>query len=111
MNKLRNETQFTIGDESHLMRPTFDCMIGIEERTGKTIPSFQQLIMSQTFSVTDTVAVLVEGTKTNEEPLAEADAQLLIETHGILEVQEALYDFIVTMLRGGPAFEESAKKK
>lgn len=111
MNKIRNETKLVLGKDEYILRPTFDCMVAIEEATGKALPSFVHAIFTQTVGVKDTVIIIVEGTKAAGKAMSASEASELIQEYGILQVQEGLTDFLTTALYGGKMFEAESKKK
>lgn len=61
MNKYKGEIKGKLGDKERVFRLTFDSIVQIEERTGKSVMEIARSIALQNFSFKDILAILHEG--------------------------------------------------
>ena len=61
MNKYKGEIKGNLGDKERVFRLTFENIVQIEERTGKSVMDIARSIVVQNFSFKDIVIVLHEG--------------------------------------------------
>ena len=108
---IRNTPVLEVGDKSILLKPSIGCMADIEDKTGKTITSFVQLIAEAQLSLNDTITIITEGSKAAGNEMSRNDIEELIGDYGVLIVQEALVDFLGVAMYGGKTFDKESKKK
>lgn len=61
MNKYKGEISRKFGDKERLFRLTFDNIVQIEHRTGKSVMDVARSIAEQKFSLSDISVILHEG--------------------------------------------------
>lgn len=105
-NKFKNEATFNLGEYKFTMRPTFNCLVEIEDRTGKGILEFVQSVPRGKASTRDTMIVVQEGARAAGTHLTDKEVQAIIEKNGLVRVQEALADFAAIALYGGTELDE-----
>lgn len=63
MNKYKGEITRKFGGKERTFRLTFDCIVSIEHRTGKSVMEVGRSIATQNFSLHDITIILHEGLK------------------------------------------------
>ena len=61
MNKYKGEISRKFGDKERVFRLTFDSIVNIEHRTGKSVMDVARSIAEQKFSLSDISVILHEG--------------------------------------------------
>lgn len=111
MKNIRNTPVLQVGDKRILLKPSIACMADIENKTGKSMPSFVPLIAASQLGVNDTITIITEGSKAAGNEMSQQDIEELIGDYGVLVVQEALADFLGIAMYGGKTFDKESKKK
>lgn len=65
-NAARGDVEVTLAGETLVLRPTFEALAAIEQRTGEGIPRLLARFPSNSYRATDVMAILDEGIKAAE---------------------------------------------
>jgi Phage tail tube protein, GTA-gp10 len=110
-NELRNEVTVEFGDKKVILRPTFECLMQIENKAKKSLLTLINEVANGTGTISDTIIVLKEASKAGGNQLFDKDVQKLIEDEGLVTVQMQLGAFFAKALYGGRQLEVNSKKK
>lgn len=113
-NPLRNEVLFELGDTKLTLRPTFECLIEIEDQLlaqgrYKTLIEFVNSVGSQSASIKESIIILREASLAGGNPITEKEIVALVEKHGIVPIQMSLAEFLSKALYGGPQLTAEAE--
>lgn len=108
---LKNDTTIRGMGQEWVLRPTFGCLMGIENKTKKSILTIIQEFTDGKGNISDLVSILKEGTKAAGNVISDKQIENLFESEGIMTIQKQLGEFFVLCMYGGQVQMEQSKKK
>lgn len=98
---LKNEVMVKGAGLEYTLRPSFGCLMGIEERSKKSLMKIIEEFQNGQGALNDLIAILKEGTKAAGRIITDKEIEKLFEEEGIVSVQVQLADFFVKAMYGG----------
>lgn len=93
-NPNRGEVQVTLGGQTHIMRPTFEALVAIEERTGMSLLRIVEKASDRDISLGTIGAVVYEGIKATN-----PDLKLTFKEVGRLVVASGITNLIEPVVK------------
>lgn len=101
-NPHRGEVAITIGDKEYVMRPTFEALVNMETRTGKSALTLSRELIESSILISEIAVILHEGIKAGENqdvPTYQKIAEDIMNV-GIAEHNKCALDFMSSALMG-----------
>ena len=122
MNKLLGELEIMLDGQSFVLKPTFEAIVMMEEKSNRTISQLWNTFMSMQCGIKDVTAVIYSGmygkngNKTSGLPLTFEQVGEKIMNMGVLTMQQPCLLIIGSIYSGKPIDEavkmrEAAKEK
>lgn len=99
-NKFKGETKGILGDKERIFRLTFESIVSIESRTGKSIMSISMDLGLNKYSMRDIVVVLDEGLKGAGGKFTFASVGDMVMRTGLLESSKLTAKVLTTVFIG-----------
>lgn len=92
-NRFRGEVDITLGNEVYIMRPTFQALCEIEEKTGKTIFALLEEISSQNLLLRAIPKIIQPAIKAGGKEIDEEKIKELLHQPGLVEIIKLIIKF------------------
>tara|TARA_R110002020_G_scaffold34619_1_gene105140 strand:- start:677 stop:1060 length:384 start_codon:yes stop_codon:yes gene_type:complete len=99
-NKFKGETKGILGDKERIFRLTFESIVSIENRTGKSIMSISMDLGLNKYSMRDMVIVLDEGLKGAGGKFTFSSVGDMVMRTGLLESSKLVAKVLTTIFTG-----------
>lgn len=106
VNKNRNEMVVVLNEHEYKLRATFNALIGIETRTGLSLPRLAQNFGQGDVKASWLFDILDEGCKAAKEPYEVSQLKDDIAAEGTVKTTLALTPFFAAALYGGEASDK-----
>ena len=100
-NKERGEIAITLAGQPLVMRPTPDCAVAIEARTGKGLRALGRRVVDGEATLTELSAVIFEGLRAAGEPAVYATVRDAVFKAGYVAIEVPALQLIVNLATGG----------
>ena len=106
-NQYKGEVKGKLGDKERTFRLTFDSIVNIENRTGKSILEITNNMAQNKYSLQDVVIVMHEGLQgAGGKFIQSAVGDMVIQT-GLLKIAILCSEVLMTIFTGDKAEEDS----
>jgi len=106
-NQYKGEVKGKLGDKERTFRLTFDSIVNIENRTGKSILEITNNMAQNKYSLQDVVIVVHEGLQgAGGKFIQSAVGDMVIQT-GLLKIAILCSEVLMTIFTGDKAEEDS----
>ena len=106
-NQYKGEIKGKLGDKERTFRLTFDSIVNIENRTGKSILDITNNMAQNKYSLQDVVIVMHEGLQgAGGKFIQSAVGDMVIQT-GLLKIAILCSEVLMTIFTGDKAEEDS----
>jgi hypothetical protein len=106
-NQYKGEIKGKLGDKERTFRLTFDSIVNIENRTGKSILEITNNMAQNKYSLQDVVIVMHEGLQgAGGKFIQSAVGDMVIQT-GLLKIAILCSEVLMTIFTGDKAEEDS----
>jgi|LakMenEpi03Aug12_release.lakeMendotaPanAssembly.Ray.scaffolds.fasta_scaffold171439_6 hypothetical protein len=102
MNPQRGDVPVTIAGTVYTMRPSFEALAAIEEKTGVGIIPLWRRFGQQDFGIRDVVTVVTEAVRAGEGKVPDKFPALIVQT-GIFTLAQPIASFLTNALAGDKA--------
>lgn len=102
MNPQRGDVPVTIAGTTYTMRPSFEALAAIEEKTGLGLVALWRRFGQQEFGARDVVTVIAEGVRAGEGKVPDKLAALIIQA-GLFTLAPSVAKFLTHALAGEKA--------
>ena len=106
-NKYKGEIKQRLGDKERVFRLTFDSIVNIESRTGKSIMDITNEIALNKYSMKDIVVVLHEGLISSGIKLTQPSVGDMIMQTGLVKSSLIAANILTTIFTGESEDEDS----
>ena len=106
-NKYKSEIKQRLGDKERVFRLTFDSIVNIESRTGKSIMDITNEIALNKYSMKDIVVVLHEGLISSGIKLTQPSVGDMIMKTGLVKSSLIAANLLTTIFTGESEDEDS----
>jgi len=106
-NKYKGEIKERLGDKERVFRLTFDSIVNIESRTGKSIMDITNEIALNKYSMKDIVVVLHEGLISSGIKLTQPSVGDMIMKTGLVKSSLIAANLLTTIFTGESEDEDS----
>ena len=107
MNQYKGEIKQRLGDKERVFRLTFDSIVNIESRTGKSIMDITNEIALNKYSMKDIVVVLHEGLISSGIKLTQPAVGDMIMQTGLVKSSLIAANILTTIFTGESEDEDS----
>jgi hypothetical protein len=94
----------------YTLRPSFSCMMAIEQRTKKSLLKIIEEFQAANASLADMIAILKEGSRAAGKIMTDKQIEDLFDSEGVVSVQVQLAEFFVAAMYGGKVQQEQSPK-
>lgn len=94
----------------YTLRPSFGCMIAIEQRAKKSMLKIIQEFNDGNGGLNDMITILKEGTRAAGKIIKDEEIEALFDAEGVVAIQVQLADFFVAAMYGGKVAEKQSPK-
>lgn len=100
-NPHRGEVEIELEGQTLLMRPTFACLVQIEQATGRPIMEVVRRFADRSFGVSDVTAVVAAGLKGAGAPVTNERVAEMVFNTGLLKAAVPASQLLFGMLNAG----------
>lgn len=110
MNSMKNDVTIRGAGSEWILRPSFGAMIGIEQRSKKSMLKIIQEFQDGNGSLNDMINILKEGTKAAGNIITDKQIETLFDEEGVVSIQVQLANFFVAAMYGGKVHQAQSPK-
>lgn len=109
MNPQRGDVPVTIAGTVYTMRPTFEALAAIEEKTGIGLIPLWKRFGTQQYGIRDVVHVVTEAVRAGEGRVPDGFSEKIVQT-GVVTLSKPIAEYLTNALAGdaAPGKDEAA---
>lgn len=110
-SNLKGDVKVVGAGTEYVLRPSFGAMMGIEQRSKKSLLKIVEEFQAGHGTLADTIAILKEGTKAAGRIIMDSEIEALFDAEGVVNVQVQMANYFVAALFGGKVYEANSSPK